>query len=394
RFDGNPINLRDPDAESIRARTDLAADSEAPIFSLAAVVPDASAAASLATELAPLPTVARVVTTASLVPDDMEDKLFVLEDLGLALGSTLRGIEASESDPARMLAELEALADTLSREPQLSAARQTALVAIGQWLDSHRSAGAESEDPVAQTLETDLLGNLVDRVGRLERGLGAEAFERDDLPDELLSRWVNAAGAELVEIVPSEDLNDAEASARFVAAVRSVAPNATGLPVVYEEAAATVTRAFSFALAYAFVIVSLLLIVFMRSVRDAVLVLVPIVFAAVLTAGLSVLLGLPLNFANIIALPLLVGVGVDSGIHMVHRMRTEPPTDGDVIHTSTSRAVLMSALTTVASFGNLAFSEHLGMASMGQLLTIGMAMSVLAILGLLPALMRFTRAAA
>lgn len=391
RFDGNPINLRDPDAESIRALADLAADSEAPIFSLAVIVPDSSAAASMAARLESLPTVARVVTTASLVPDDMEDKLFVLEDLAVALGSTLRGIEASEPDPTRMIGELEALAATLSGELQLSDAQAAAQAAIGQWLDRHGAPGTVPAGPMARTLETDLLGNLVDRVGRLERGLGAEAFQRDDLPFELLSRWVNAAGEELVEIVPSEDLNDAEASARFVADVTAVAPNATGLPVVYEEAAATVTRAFSFALAYAFVIVSLLLIIFMGSVRDAVLVLVPIVFAAALTAGFSVLLGLPLNFANIIALPLLVGVGVDSGIHMVHRMRTEPPADGDVIHTSTSRAVLMSALTTVASFGNLAFASHLGMASMGQLLTIGMAMSVVAILGLLPALIRYVR---
>jgi hypothetical protein len=100
-----------------------------------------------------------------------------------------------------------------------------------------------------------------------------------------------------------------------------------------------------------------------------------------------------LNFANIIALPLLVGVGVDSGIHMVHRMRTEPPRDGQPLHTSTSRAVLASGLTTIASFGNLAFSAHLGMASMGQLLTIGMGVTLLATLVLLPALMRLKWAA-
>ena len=95
-----------------------------------------------------------------------------------------------------------------------------------------------------------------------------------------------------------------------------------------------------------------------------------------------------LNFANIIALPLLVGVGVDNGIHMVHRMRTEPPADGDALHTSTSRAVVASGLTTIASFGNLAYSSHLGMASMGKLLTLGMVVTMVATLVLLPALLR------
>jgi predicted RND superfamily exporter protein len=119
-----------------------------------------------------------------------------------------------------------------------------------------------------------------------------------------------------------------------------------------------------------------------------VLVMVPIVAATGVTAGATVLFGIPLNFANIIALPLLVGVGVDNGIHIVHRLRTEPPAHGQPLKTSTSLAVLASGLTTVASFGNLAFAAHIGIASMGQLLTLGMLVTLAATLVLLPALIR------
>ena len=136
----------------------------------------------------------------------------------------------------------------------------------------------------------------------------------------------------------------------------------------------------------ALIMVSVILWIFLRSVAESLLVIVPVVLAAAVTAALTVLLGLQFNFANIIALPLLLGVGVDSGIHMVHRMRTEPPVDGRILNTSTSRAVLASGLTTIASFGNLAFSTHLGMASMGQLLTLGMLVTLVATLILLPAL--------
>jgi len=390
-FDGNPIHLRDPDAESIQALNDLAADSEAPLFSLAVLVDNAAQAEATAEALALLPTVQRVQTALSLVPSAQAEKLFEIEDLAFALGSTLEGFEAGPVNSARLIAELARLTDRLDEIDAPSEAQRALQMAIEEWLDAWRAIGDEQRDVLAETLEVDLLGDLVDQVSRLARGLNAQAFDRNDLPSELLSRWVNAAGQELVEVVPREDLNNNEAAARFVRDVRTVAPNATGLPVVYEEAAATVTRAFSIALAYAFGIVSLLLLLFLRSIRDALFVLVPIVFAAVVTAACSVLFGLPLNFANIIALPLLVGVGVDSGIHMVHRMRTEPPSDGDPLRTSTSRAVFLSALTTVASFGNLAFSTHPGMASMGQLLTIGMVMSLIAVLGLLPALMRLWR---
>jgi predicted RND superfamily exporter protein len=147
-------------------------------------------------------------------------------------------------------------------------------------------------------------------------------------------------------------------------------------------------RAFAQALLYAFVAVALMLLLFLRSAYDTLLVMLPIVFAAVVTAGFSTMIGMELNFANIIALPLLIGIGVDSGIHVVHRMRTEPPPDANPLHTSTSRAVFASALTTVASFGNLAFASHVGMASMGQLLSLGMLMSLVSVLILLPALMR------
>ena len=136
------------------------------------------------------------------------------------------------------------------------------------------------------------------------------------------------------------------------------------------------------------IMVSVLLVVLLRRLSDVLLVIAPILFAAGATAGLTVWLGIPFNFANIIALPLLVGVGVDNGVHMVHRMRTEPPKDGEPFSTSTSRAVLAAGLTTIASFGNLAFSAHVGMASMGKLLSLGMAMTLAATLILLPALLK------
>jgi predicted RND superfamily exporter protein len=129
------------------------------------------------------------------------------------------------------------------------------------------------------------------------------------------------------------------------------------------------------------------LAIFLRSAIDTLLVLGPILLAASVTIAVAVLLNLPFNFANIITLPLLLGIGVDNGIHMVHRMKVAPPGDGNVLQTSTSRAVLFSSLTTICSFGNLAFSPHVGMASMGTLLSIGLFASLLTTLILLPVLL-------
>ena len=390
-FDGNPIRLRDPDSESIRTLDDLAADSSAPLFNLAILVPDAAAAGAAAARVAPLATVERVVTVASLVPAEQEDKLLVLEDLDLVLGSTLAGFAGGAPDPERLPQALAALVAALAAG-QGPGQDAIGLVEEAQdWLAALSELAVDERRERAAALDRDIGGNLREQVSRLGRGLSTDGVAAGDLPVELTERWANAAGQELVEVVPKENLNDAEAAARFVAEVRAVEPNATGLPVVYEEASATVTRAFVFALIWALAGVTVMLLFVMRSVRDMLLVLSPVAFAAIVTGAVCVLTGLPLNFANIIALPLLIGVCVDSGIHIVYRMRTEPPEGGDPLATSTSRAVVACALTTVASFGNLAFSSHSGMASMGQLLTIGMLMSLIGALAVLPALMRLGR---
>jgi hopanoid biosynthesis associated RND transporter like protein HpnN len=392
-FDGNPIRLRDPDSESIRTLEDLAADSSAPLFNLAILVPDAAAAQAAAARVAPLASVERILTVDSLVPTDQEDKLLVLEDLDLVLGSTLSRFDAGVPDPEKLPDALARLADAIAAEPGRGGDAGKLVSEAQSWLAALSGLSAEETRARVAALDKDFGGNLREQVARLRRGLGTAGATARDLPVELTERWANAAGQQLVEVVPKENLNDAEAAARFVAEVRSVEPNATGLPVVYEEASATVTRAFIFALVWAFSGVTVMLLFVMRSFRDMLLVLSPVAFAAITTGAICVLTGLPLNFANIIALPLLIGVCVDSGIHIVYRMRTEPPTGGDPLATSTSRAVVACALTTIASFGNLAFSSHNGMASMGQLLTIGLLMSLIGALAVLPALLRLGRPA-
>ncbi len=136
----------------------------------------------------------------------------------------------------------------------------------------------------------------------------------------------------------------------------------------------------------AFVLIAALVWLIWRNLRDLVLVMTPLTLAGLLTGAVSVLAGLPINFADVIVLPLLLGIGVDSGIHLVHRHRSAIDPQGELLATSTSRAVLWSALTTIASFGSLGFASHRGMASLGQLLTLGIALMLVANLMVLPAL--------
>ena len=152
-----------------------------------------------------------------------------------------------------------------------------------------------------------------------------------------------------------------------------------------KQSGRAVVRALRQALLSAFVAVTLFLLLLWRRVDDTALVMIPLSLAAALTTAASVLLDIPFNFADVIVLPLLLGIGVDSGVHLVHRARLGRGEE-NLLATSTARAVAVSALTTIASFGTLGFATHMGMATLGRLLTLGVGFTVLCNLIVLPAL--------
>ncbi|HLF12119.1 MAG TPA: MMPL family transporter [Gammaproteobacteria bacterium] len=382
RFDSNPIHLRDPDSESVTTLLELAADGDAPLLNLVAVVPDDDTARRWSEELKQLPSVRNVITVESLVPGDQAAKLGLLEDIALIVGPGFG--ELTRRSPPDIQALARAL-QTLERNlaERSTAAERELREAVAAFLTEIESQPPAVREQTLVSLDMQLTADLPDELRRLAAGLQAQAFGREALPEALTERWLSGA-RELIEIVPEEDVNDNEAAERFVESVRGVVETATGPPVVYHEASKTVVRAFQLALFYALVMVTAIIWVFLRDLQDVLLVIVPILVAAGVTAGMTVLIGMPLNYANIIALPLLVGLGVDNGIHVVHRMRTDPQA-AQLFNTSTLRAVLASGLTTVASFGNLAFSAHVGTASMGKLLALGLAISMAATLIVLPA---------
>ena len=199
---------------------------------------------------------------------------------------------------------------------------------------------------------------------------------------------VSRDGWARIRVLPSEDLSDPAAIERFVRGVRTVAPEATGTAVNIVEASDATVRSFRQALTAAVVVIVILLLLIWRTIGDTLLVLAPLTLAAVLTGAAAVIGGIPINFADIIVLPLLLGIGVDSGIHLVERSRLSHVPASRLLETSTAHAVLFSSLTTIASFGTLGFAGHRGIASMGQLLVVGVTLAVACNLLLLPALIQ------
>jgi predicted RND superfamily exporter protein len=186
-------------------------------------------------------------------------------------------------------------------------------------------------------------------------------------------------------VYPKKDLNELENLREFILEAQRVDPDVTDIPVTYLESMNEVIKAFQQAFSIAFLATTLILLLVLRNIKDTLLVLLPLMLASLFTAAATVIFKVPFNFANIIALPLLFGLGVDSGIHMAHRLHELEKYGGSLLGTSEAKGVFYGALTTVFSFSSLALTDHQGTASMGLLLSIGLMLTLVCSLVVLPA---------
>ena len=381
-FDFNPLHLRDPNAPAMRLLGELTRDPRFTPNNLAALAPDIAAANRLAARLSALPEVAQAVTVDSFIPVDQPAKLALIEDASLLLDPAINpfDISVAPSDAATVAA----LSDASQKLAVLGSGGQGAPTRAVVRLAATFDRLAKASPATRQHVDAVLVPPLNTTLDQLRSSLQATELTRDKLPPELADDWIARDGRAVVRIFPNGNSSDNAVLARFTAAVRTVAPTATGLPVETQEAAHTVAYAFIKAGVLAFLLVSLLLFAVLRSVRNVADTLAPVVLSGFLTLATCVIIRQPLNFANIIAFPLLFGVGVAFHIYFVMAWR-----DGarDLLQTPLTRAVIFSALATGSAFGALWLSDHPGTASMGLILMISLVWTLVCALIFEPALL-------
>jgi hopanoid biosynthesis associated RND transporter like protein HpnN len=379
-FDFNPLNLKDPHSESVSTVFDLMKDPDTSPYTAEILAPSLAAADALAARLDKLPEVARAITVSSLIPADQQQKLAMIGDVSLLLGPTLT--PASTEPPPSDAAVLQAMADC--RTALLKVGESAAPDVPAARLAAALLAAIDKGPRIVGPLADSLLVGLKPQLALLAELIQAQPVSLASLPDDLRADWVTQDGRARVEVFPKGDARDNEVLERFVAAVRTVAPDATGSPVTIQESGHLITHAFIEAGIIAVIAITLLLAAILRRPRDVALVFAPLLLAAILTLAATVALGMPLNYANIIALPLLLGIGVAFDIYFVMNWRRGT---SDHLQSSTARAVVFSAFTTLAAFGSLALSNDPGTADMGKLLSLSLACSLFCTLVVLPALL-------
>jgi hypothetical protein len=380
RFDSDPLHTKNPNTEAMRTLYDLMNNPVTNPYSINIIEPNVAAAEALKARLVKLPTVSKVIDIQSLVPDDQQAKLAIIADANTILAPTLM----PQAPPAPITADqirLAARTALAQIDPAIQKLpKDHPLVAIDG--DLHRLLTAP--DNVLLATDRALTEFLPEQLDQLRTVLNAEPVTAGSIPPDVARDWLLPDGRARVQVVSTPEARSSQGLAEFVSQVTGIAPNAGGSAVTIEATSATIVNAFRNAAVIAIVSITIILLLALRRVLDVALVLAPLLLSALLTLLMAVLLPLPLNFANIIALPLLLGVGVSFNIYFVMNWRAGRRA---ILGSATARAIVFSALTTGTAFGSLALSNHPGTASMGKLLLISLGCTLLASLVFIPALL-------
>ncbi|WP_375396018.1 MMPL family transporter [uncultured Sphingomonas sp.] len=401
RFDFNPLDLRDPNAPSMRALADLTRDPDRSPNTIDVLAKGPGAADALAKRLSALPEVRQVVTIDSFVPADQPAKLATIQDANTLLDLTLNPFDVAQApSDAELISVLRKtsmkLRSTLeaSHRPSWITLKNPGFYILPPVLSPTEVAARDLADGLDRlaagnpaqraAFNAALAKPLAVMLDQTRAALQAAPVTRTTLPADLVRDWVAPNGEARLSVFPSGNANDNAVLKRFRTAVATVTPAISGLPVATQAAAGTVAFAFVEAGVTAFALVSILLFVVLRDAREVAFTLAPVILSIFLTLGTCVLIGQPINFANIIAFPLLFGVGVAFHIYFVMAWRAGATA---LLESPLARAILFSALATGTAFGSLWLSHHPGTASMGKILMLSLAWTLVCALVFEPALL-------
>jgi hopanoid biosynthesis associated RND transporter like protein HpnN len=383
QFDFNPINLRSPHVESISTFLDLRRDPMTGAFAISVLAPSLEATRPIEEKLSKVPEVSQVRTLNFFVPADQDKKLAAIAVARDKLAPSfkpdaLQKAPTDEENVASLNEVVTSLNEAVQKHPGGPGAAAAKRLATA--LDKLAKGSPELREQTAQVF----LRPLKTSLGDLQDLLQAHPIKLSDIPNDIAELWRTPDGRARVEVLPKGDPNDNETLRQFARAVLAAQPNATGGPISILESGNTIVKAFFEAGGWALISIAILLWIVLRRLGDVLLTIVPLLLAGVVTLELCVVFGMALNFANIIALPLLLGIGVAFKIYYIMAWRAGQTA---LLQSSLTRAVFYSALTTATAFGSLWLSSHPGTSSMGKLLALSLLTTLAAAVLFQPVLM-------
>ncbi len=395
KFDYNLMNLQAKGLESVEYAYKLMKSKENSGYFAVVTASSAAEAAAKSRALEALPTIDHVVSLNSFVPDDQERKLAVIA----AIRKELADVVPVKYEENLQVMELPTvfenfrnsvvrLADTLEKEKSPEAPKvrtfQTNLDRFFSKLEKEKDTGALG---MLKDFQGNMLAGLPEKLEILKSSLNPSPVTLADVPVELKKRFVGKTGKYLLQVAPKHEIFDFEPLRAFLGDVRKVDAHATGEPVMVYESMTIMRDAYRGAFLYAFIAISAILLIAFQNIRAAAIGLVPLIVGLLLMVSGMWLFGINFNSANIIVMPLVLGIAVDSGIYIINRFRREGETSVEVVSRSAGRGVIYNTFTIMASFGALMVAHHRGVFSIGAIMSLGMAACQIAFILVLPAVL-------
>jgi uncharacterized protein len=381
-FDQDLLKLQASDVEAVRFEKTLLRDSGRSSWFAVALAPTRKLAERQAARFRELTEVSDVETIGTYIPDRQEEKLNILARLGVEL-QPIAIRPARAEDPAALMRELRKLDAKLRIIGRLdrsgATATTSALVAKAvARLQSEPNAFANYSRLAADSLDHELAAFKLQLTG-------AAVTERN-LPAVLRERFIGASGQYLVQIYPKGDVWEDAPLERFITALRTVDRSVTGPPVQTYSIASVMRTGYERAAVLALIAVFVFVFADFRNLRDTLLATVPLVFGGAWLLETMGVLGWEFNLANLFAVPIVIGMGVDNGVNMLYRWREERDKSSLILTRAVGKSVTICSLTTIAAFAALIPADHRGISSLGWVLSLGTSFILLATLVVLPAL--------
>jgi len=385
RFDANLLNLQAEGVEAVDLELELIElEGQGSAFAVS-IVEDLQVARDRTEAFEALPLVAEVESMARLIPANQPERMRRARSLAPLVEPLEVGEAKKLSELSRIEKRLEKLRFKLRPEKDddwgpgkkppagsLAEARQLIDGLLEKLDDAAPEALADYEDR--------LVANLEDEVKTLRAGTDPLPMTEEVVPEPLREAYKGKDGRYLLRVRPTQNIWEPEARSAFIEQLRTVDPNVTGIPVQAQASSQLMLRGYLQGGLYSLVVVLVLLALDLRRIRLMAVALVPLAVGGVWTCGVMFLTGLPFNLANLVIVPLMIGIGIDIGVHMTHRYVEDGEGGQALVQSSTGRAVIVSGLTTIAGFGSLAIARHQGIQSIGLLLAVGVGANLLAAL--------------
>jgi hypothetical protein len=393
-YDHNLLHLQARNLDSVKWESTLIEHTAGASWHALSCTASPEEALALKARYEALPEVSRVVEAASLIPRDQSNKLEILQDIHERLRRLpTRGAAIPHARPnsRELKAELACLVGQL--QPLADAGAQPLLIDLCGSLQSlHDQFVNMSSRPAAearlQNFDEKMAADLAEDLHRLHDVTTPAAIEIADLPIEFRERYIGRSGKWLLQVFAKDCLWDFAPLEHFTQQIQTVDPEATGKPFSTVEGLKAMKNGFQWAGLYALIVITVVLLIDFRSSQNAIIALAPLIIGVALSLGVMGLCGLPLNPANMIAFPLILGVGVDNGVHVLHDYLIRRRMGRSTVSYAIGRGVLVKALTTMIGFGALMISRERGLASLGLVLTLGVACCMMAALVFLPAVLQ------